>query len=89
MDLLTILRIMIMEYRYNTLLKHTPAQIRRERRLLGMFRALSNYCNSGRWLRDYTADEEGRLPKWLKRGVLSQDGLYDLLCNVTESEITD
>lgn len=33
----------------------------------------------GDWLRDYDDDEAGKLPKDLKRGVLSQDGVYDLL----------
>ncbi len=42
--------------------------------------ALSRYYEEGQWQDDYTMDEEHRLPKNLKRGVLSQDGLYDLLC---------
>ena len=29
--------------------------------------------------KDFEADEAGKLPKDLKRGVLSEDGLYDLL----------
>ena len=44
---------------------------------------LAEYYDSGLWLSDYEADERGEIPKDLKRGVLSQDGLYDLLaaCN--------
>ena len=41
--------------------------------------ALDAYYTSGQWLEDYTADENGELPPDLKRGVLSQDALYDLL----------
>ena len=41
--------------------------------------ALREYYGSGQWLRDYEADEKGQLPAGLKRGVLSQDGLWDLL----------
>ena len=41
---------------------------------------LSDYYDSGQWLYDYTLDEMGLLPKDLKKGVLSQDGLYNLLC---------
>lgn len=41
--------------------------------------ALDAYYTSGLWLEDYEADERGELPPGLKRGVLSQDGLYDLL----------
>lgn len=40
---------------------------------------LEAYLQSGSWLADYEADERGELPRELKRGVLSQDGLYDLL----------
>lgn len=40
---------------------------------------LDEYYTSGEWLEDYEADEAGLLPKDMKRGVLSQDGLYDLL----------
>ena len=42
-------------------------------------RLLEEYYTSGQWREDYEADENGRLPPDLKRGVLSQDGLYDLL----------
>ena len=37
------------------------------------------YYESGQWLKDYEADERGQLPPTLKRGVLSQDGLWELL----------
>ena len=40
---------------------------------------LAAYYASGDWRRDYEDDEAGRLPEGLKRGVLSQDLLYDLL----------
>ena len=42
-------------------------------------RALDAYLASGEWLEDYEADERGEFPPDLKRGVLSQDALYDLL----------
>lgn len=40
---------------------------------------LHDYYTSGKWLEDYEADEAGLFPADLKRGVLSQDGIYDLL----------
>ena len=40
---------------------------------------LVDYYESGQWRKDYEADERGELPRDLKRGVLSQDGLWDLL----------
>lgn len=42
-------------------------------------RTLSGYMESGLWRLDYERDERGEFPPDLKRGVLSQDGLYDLL----------
>ena len=42
-------------------------------------KALTEYYEDGRWLSDYTLDEWGCLPPCLKRGVLSQDGVYNLL----------
>jgi hypothetical protein len=43
--------------------------------------ALRRYYEGGDWRRDFEADEAGRLPEGLKRGVLSEDGLYNLLCD--------
>lgn len=47
---------------------------------------LMNYYG-GDWLKDYEDDEAGKIPKDLKRGVLSQDGVYDLLSNNRELQI--
>ena len=44
---------------------------------------LQEYYDSDLWLQDFEADEEGRLPKDLKRGVLSEDAVFDL---ITEHE---
>ena len=44
----------------------------------GQLEVLKDYIASGDWRKDYEADEAGKLPAGLKRGVLSQDGLYDL-----------
>ena len=46
---------------------------------LPWLRELEDYYGSGDWLRDFEADEAGLLPAGLKRGVLSEDALYDLL----------
>lgn len=42
------------------------------------------YYESGQWLQDYECDERGELPSDLKRGILSQDLLYNLLCEIQE-----
>ena len=39
---------------------------------------LANYYHSD-WRTDFEADEKGKLPAGLKRGVLSEDGLWELL----------
>ena len=40
---------------------------------------LEAYYTGEDWRQDFEDDEEGRLPADLKRGVLSEDGIYDLL----------
>ena len=40
---------------------------------------LSAYYESDEWRDDFEADDAGKLPKDLKRGVLSEDGIYDVL----------
>ena len=41
--------------------------------------ALDEYYRSPMWLSDFEADEAGKLPEKLKRGVLSEDAVYDVL----------
>ena len=40
---------------------------------------LSDYYGSTLWMKDYEDDEAGKFPKDLKRGVLSEDAVYDLI----------
>ena len=41
--------------------------------------ALNEYYGSDEWKQDFSDDEDGRLPQNLKRGVLSEDGIWNLL----------
>ena len=50
-------------------------------------KVLTNYYENGKWLKDYQLDEENLLPKTLKRGILSQDGIYDFLNEVENREV--
>ncbi|MBQ1647122.1 MAG: DUF4298 domain-containing protein [Bacteroidales bacterium] len=43
------------------------------------YRQLNDYYGSDAWMQDYEDDEAGKLPKDLKRGVLSEDAVYDLI----------
>ena len=45
----------------------------------GEIEILAGYYESPKWKEDLSLDEEGALPQDLKRGVLSEDGIYDLL----------
>lgn len=40
---------------------------------------LFDYYGSTNWMKDFEADEAGKLPHELKRGVLSEDTVYDLI----------
>ena len=39
---------------------------------------LEAYYTSPQWRKDFEADEAGKLPKDLKRGVLSEDGIWNV-----------
>ena len=45
---------------------------------------LEKYYTSDAWKQDFAADEAGLLPKELKRGVLSEDGIYNMLDETDE-----
>lgn len=42
---------------------------------------LSDYYGSDTWKQDFANDEAGLLPKDLKRGVLSEDAIWNLLAD--------
>lgn len=45
---------------------------------------LIRYYESPQWMEDYEADCAGEIPKDLKRGVLSEDGVYNLISERNE-----
>jgi hypothetical protein len=47
-------------------------------------KALDEYYGSKEWKQDFADDEAGRLPADLKRGVLSEDGIWNLLSDARE-----
>ena len=49
--------------------------------LQSRLRALDGYYGGGDWRSDLALDEAGLLPPALRRGVLSEDEVYDLLCD--------
>ena len=42
-------------------------------------RELEDYYGSDDWKQDFADDEAGLLPQGLRRGVLSEDGIWNLL----------
>ena len=47
--------------------------------LLPRIRQLESYYTGTQWRQDFEDDSVGKLPASLKRGVLSEDAVYDLL----------
>ena len=45
---------------------------------------LVDYLDSGMWLKDYELDEKGLIDQSVKRGILSEDGLYNLIFEIQE-----
>ncbi len=56
-----------------------PAAVYENHKLKAYLMELMQYYEGGQWLRDYELDETGHLPADLKRGVLSQDAVFDFL----------
>ena len=54
------------------------------RALQGKIRELDAYYGSDEWRQDLEDDEAGKLPADLPRGVLSEDGIWDLLTDERE-----
>lgn len=70
-------------------LQTSPNKIKKDKALCRKIETLAQYIDSGQWLADYEADERGELPPGLKRGVLSQDALCNLLSEVKEITRSD
>ena len=77
-----IARIQKMEHYFDTLstaVKSNLQIIKEDDDLQKMLQELRSYYESGQWLADFECDERGELPADLKCGVLSEDGVYNLL----------
>ena len=77
-----IARIRLMERRLNravAAVKRLTAALDKYEAVLVDITALDEYYGSELWRQDLADDEAGRLPEGLKRGVLSEDGIWNLL----------
>lgn len=80
-------RIAQMEYLFDTVsevVSSNPQCLHKNTIIQAMLDVLIDYYEHGQWLSDYESDEACELPADLKRGLLSQDGLYDLLYRINQ-----
>ena len=77
-------RITLMERCFDALQSADAAAIKADASLKEQLRLLTQYYHGGQWLQDYELDEKGLLPCDLKRGVLSQDAVFDLLDKINK-----
>lgn len=50
----------------------------------GKIQELIQYYQSPIWLQDYEDEQNGKIPRTLKRDVLSEDGIYDMIYDLNE-----
>ena len=58
-------------------------------RIQEAIRILAEYYANDDWKRDFADDEAGILPKDLKRGVLSEDGIWNVLSSEESEQETN
>ena len=75
-------RIQKMEQIFDTLvviIDDPVGRIQDRDKVIRMMDDLLAYYEGGLWLKDYEMDEKGLIPNSVKRGVLSEDGVYNLI----------
>ena len=81
-NLLQIERIKWMEQRFNNALAAIKdGATNYQKTIKEDIAELSKYYSSELWIIDFAAEEAGNLPPDLKRGVLSEDGIWNLLAD--------
>ncbi len=66
------------------ILRAYSESLRAYREIQPKLRELAGYYSGEEWRRDFEDDEAGKLPHDLKRGVLSEDAVYDVLSQNTD-----
>ena len=69
--------------------KEQHANQEKSARIQEAIRILAEYYGSDDWKRDFADDEAGILPKDLKRGVLSEDGIWNVLSSEESEQETN
>lgn len=60
-------------------MENAPESATEDEKIKNALWDLVDYYENGQWLQDYEIDEQGLLPEDLKRGVLAEDTLYNVL----------
>ncbi len=63
----------------NSAMKNFSDSLERYLNVQSKIHELSEYYSNGEWRQDFEDDEAGKIPHDIKRGVLSEDALYDFL----------
>ena len=63
----------------NSAVKNFSDSLERYLNVQSKIHELSEYYSNGQWRQDFEDDETGKIPCNIKRGVLSEDALYDFL----------
>lgn len=69
--------------------KEQHANQEKSARIQEAIRILAEYYGSDEWKQDFADDEAGLLPKDLKRGVLSEDGIWNVLSSEESEQETN
>ena len=69
--------------------KEQHANQEKSARIQEAIHILAEYYGSDEWKQDFADDEAGLLPKDLKRGVLSEDGIWNVLSSEESEQETN
>ena len=72
--------------RLTDVLNHTDDALAQLENSQDAMKELTDYYSSPLWMADYEADERGEIPAYIRRGVLSEDGIYNLLWQLRQLE---
>ena len=78
------IRVKEMEARLNRIKAWVDGHMAQDRDLEEDVRRLSGYYQGPLWRSDFEAEEAGEFPDDLPRGVLSEDGIYNVLTEYEE-----
>ncbi|MDO4633006.1 MAG: DUF4298 domain-containing protein [Eubacteriales bacterium] len=64
--------------------KENPVSEDLAQELRAQIKELQDYYEGAEWLEDFDAEQRGEFPRNMKRGILAEDTLYDLICEMED-----